>query len=239
MHSTYHFRRCCVGILERTAVAPWGHSASAIYNTFDTQHHTVVMATIETSNTAIADVVIIEPKPIGDVRGYFAETYRSDIFDAAVGRHISFVQENQSKSRRGVVRGLHFQRGAAAQGKLVRVVSGSVLDVAVDIRRGSPTFGQYVAVELSEYNMRQLWVPRGFAHGFAVLSEQAVFQYKCDRYYHPEAEAAIAWDDPDIGIDWRLNTADVLLSDKDRHHPRLCQIPEDVLFDYNQDLYAL
>lgn len=123
------------------------------------------MATIETSGTAIADVIIIEPKPIGDTRGYFAETYRGDIFDAAVGRHIRFVQENQSKSRCGVVRGLHFQRGAAAQGKLVRVVSGSVLDVAVDIRRGSPTFGQYVAVELSEDNMRQLWVPRGFAHG--------------------------------------------------------------------------
>ena len=138
------------------------------------------MTTIGTSGTAIADVIIIEPKPIGDARGYFAETYRGDIFDAAVGRHIRFVQENQSKSRRGVVRGLHFQRGAAAQGKLVRVVSGTVLDVAVDIRLGSPTFGRYVAVELSEDNMRQLWVPRGFAHGFAVLSEQAVFQYKCD-----------------------------------------------------------
>ena len=197
------------------------------------------MPSIKTYHTDIPGVIVIEPQPIGDQRGYFAETYRAAVLDAAIGRHIEFVQENQSKSRRGVIRGLHFQCGAAAQGKLVRAVSGSVLDVAVDLRRGSPSFGRYVAVELTGDNMRQLWVPRGFAHGFAVLSDEAVFQYKCDSYYQPEAEAAVAWDDLDIGIDWRTAPAQALLSDKDRRHPRLRDIPADVLFDYTQDLYAL
>lgn len=196
------------------------------------------MSTIKITPTDIADVLIVEPQPIGDARGYFAETYRADILDAAIGRHIDFVQENQSMSRRGVVRGLHFQRGDAAQGKLVCVVRGSVLDVAVDIRRGSPTFGRYVAVELTDSNMRQLWVPRGFAHGFAVLTDTAVFRYKCDRYYNPDREAAIAWDDPDVAVDWRLGADEVLLSDKDHRHPRLKDIPEEMLFDYHQDLYA-
>ena len=135
-----------------------------------------------------------------------------------------------------MLRGLHFQRGEHAQGKLVRVVEGAVLDVAVDIRRGSPTFGRHVAVELSGENKRQLFIPRGFAHGFAVLSEEALFQYKCDNYYAPQSEGAIAWNDPQIGIDWRIDPANVILSEKDSRHPRLDEAPE--LFDYNTDYYA-
>lgn len=185
--------------------------------------------------TAIEDVVIIEPDVFGDARGYFFESYSQKKFDEQV-RKVTFVQDNQSKSKYGVLRGLHFQKGKDAQSKLVRVVKGRVLDVAVDIRKGSPTFGRYVAVELSEDNHRQLFVPRGFAHGFSVLSEEAVFQYKCDNLYAPQAEGAIAWDDPDIGIDWGLPAEDVLLSAKDAAHPRLSQATE--LFDYNTDYYA-
>lgn len=185
--------------------------------------------------TAIEDVVIIEPDVFGDARGYFFESYSQKKFDEQV-RKVTFVQDNQSKSKYGVLRGLHFQKGKDAQSKLVRVVKGRVLDVAVDIRKGSPTFGRYVAVELSEDNHRQLFVPRGFAHGFSVLSEEAVFQYKCDNLYAPQAEGAIAWDDPDIGIDWGLPAEDVLLSAKDAAHPRLSQAPD--LFDYNTDYYA-
>ncbi|MBQ8438430.1 MAG: dTDP-4-dehydrorhamnose 3,5-epimerase [Alistipes sp.] len=185
--------------------------------------------------TAIEDVVIIEPDVFGDSRGYFFESYSQKKFDEQV-RKIEFVQDNESKSRYGVLRGLHFQKGKDAQSKLVRVVKGRVLDVAVDIRKGSPTFGQYVAVELTEENHRQLFIPRGFAHGFSVLSEEAVFQYKCDNLYAPHAEGAIAWDDPDIGIDWHLPAEDVLLSAKDAAHPRLKDA--EYLFNYNEDYYA-
>ena len=185
--------------------------------------------------TAIEDVVIIEPDVFGDARGYFFESYSQKRFDEQV-RPIKFLQDNESKSRYGVLRGLHFQKGKDAQSKLVRVVKGRVLDVAVDIRRGSPTFGKYVAVELTEQNHRQLFIPRGFAHGFSVLSEEAVFQYKCDNLYAPQSEGAIAWNDPEIGIDWGLKAEDVLLSAKDAAHPLLSEAEE--LFDYNVDYYA-
>lgn len=185
--------------------------------------------------TEIEGVVILEPDIFGDARGYFFESYSQRTFDESV-RPVRFVQDNESKSRRGVLRGLHFQTGRFAQSKLVRVVRGRVLDVAVDIRRGSPTFGRHVAVELTGENHRQLFIPRGFAHGFSVLSDEAVFQYKCDNLYAPEAEGAIAWDDPAIGIDWRLDPAEAILSEKDRHHPKLSEAPE--LFDYNTDYYA-
>ena len=185
--------------------------------------------------TSIPDVVIVEPDAFGDVRGYFFESYSQRRFDEAV-RPVRFVQDNESKSRYGVLRGLHFQKGEYAQSKLVRVVAGRVLDVAVDIRRGSPTFGKYVAVELTAENRRQLFIPRGFAHGFSVLSEEAVFQYKCDNPYAPQAEGAVAWDDPDIGIDWRLPAEAILLSAKDAANPRLRDAAD--LFDYNKDYYA-
>lgn len=185
--------------------------------------------------TAIEDVVIIEPDVFGDSRGYFFESYSQKKFDEQV-RPVKFVQDNESKSKYGVLRGLHFQKGRDAQSKLVRVVKGRVLDVAVDIRKGSPTFGKYVAVELTEDNHRQLFVPRGFAHGFSVLSEEAIFQYKCDNLYAPHAEGAIAWNDPDINIDWQLPTEDVLLSAKDAAHPMLKDATD--LFDYNTDYYA-
>ena len=185
--------------------------------------------------TAIEDVVIIEPDVFGDSRGYFFESYSQKKFDEQV-RPVRFVQDNESKSKYGVLRGLHFQKGKDAQSKLVRVVKGRVLDVAVDIRKGSPTFGKYVAVELTEDNHRQLFVPRGFAHGFSVLSDEVIFQYKCDNLYAPESEGAIAWNDPDIGIDWQLPAEDVLLSTKDSAHPMLKDVTD--LFDYNVDYYA-
>ena len=167
--------------------------------------------------TAIEGLVIVEPRVFGDARGYFFESYNQrdfvDVTDA------TFVQDNESRSTYGVVRGLHFQRPPYAQAKLVRVVSGTVLDIAVDIRRHSPTYGQHVAVELSGENHRQLFLPHGMAHGFAVLSPEAVFQYKCDCLYHPEAEGAIAWDDPTLAIDWQLPPEAVILSEKDKHHP--------------------
>ena len=185
--------------------------------------------------TAIEDVVIIEPDVYGDSRGYFFESYSQKKFDEQV-RPIRFVQDNESKSKYGGLRGLHYQKGKCAQSKLVRVIKGRVLDVAVDIRKGSPTFGKYVAVELTEDNHRQLFVPRGFAHGFSVLSEAVIFQYKCDNLYAPESEGAIAWNDPDIGIDWQLPADDVLLSAKDAVHPMLKDVED--LFDYNVDYYA-
>lgn len=191
---------------------------------------------IEIKETYIKGVFIIEPKVFGDERGYFLESWSQRDFNAAV-REIDFVQDNESKSRYGVLRGLHFQKGEYSQSKLVRVVSGRVLDVAVDIRVGSPTFGKHVAVELSGENHRQFFIPKGFAHGFAVLSEEAVFQYKCDRLYAPQAEGAIAWDDPALGIDWKIPASDIILSEKDRHHPRLSEATD--LFDYNTDYYAL
>lgn len=169
--------------------------------------------------TSIEGLLIVEPKVFGDARGYFFESYSRRDFAARTGLDINFVQDNESRSSYGVVRGLHFQLPPYAQAKLVRVVEGCVLDIAVDIRRKSPTFGKYAAVELSAENKRQLFLPKGFAHGFAVLSPTAVFQYKCDEYYHPEAEGAIAWDDPVLAIDWRLPADAILLSDKDRHHP--------------------
>ena len=185
--------------------------------------------------TAIEGVVILEPEIFGDARGYFFESYSQRKFDEQV-RSVRFVQDNESHSRYGVLRGLHFQKGRYSQSKLVRVVRGRVLDVAVDIRRGSPTFGRHVAVELTEDNKRQFFIPRGFAHGFSVLSDEAVFQYKCDNLYAPESEGAIAWDDPALGIDWRLAPGDVVLSPKDSGHPRLAEAAE--LFDYNTDYYA-
>ena len=185
--------------------------------------------------TEIEGVVILEPEVFGDARGYFFESYSEQSFGRLV-RPVRFVQDNESMSKYGVLRGLHFQRGAHAQSKLVRVVRGRVLDVAVDIRRGSPTFGRHVSVELSGDNKRQFFVPRGFAHGFAVLSDEATFQYKCDNPYAPESEGAIAWNDPSLGIDWRLAPEDVVLSPKDSRHPLLSEAGE--LFDYNEDYYA-
>ena len=189
---------------------------------------------MEVIQTAIPGVVIIEPRVFKDARGYFFESFSQRDFDAQV-REVRFVQDNESKSSFGVLRGLHFQKPPHAQSKLVRVVKGAVLDVAVDVRRGSPTFGQHVAVELSAENHRQFFIPRGFAHGFVVLTDEVVFQYKCDNFYAPQYEGASAWDDPDLGIDWRVPSEDVLLSDKDRCHPRLKDA--EWLFDYEEDLY--
>ena len=190
---------------------------------------------INVIETEIPGVVIIEPKVFGDERGYFFESWSQKDFDEQV-RPIKFVQDNESKSCYGVLRGLHFQKGKYSQSKLVRVVKGRVLDVAVDIRKGSPTFGKHVAVELTAENHRQFFIPRGFAHGFVVLSDEAVFQYKCDNLYAPKEEGALAWDDPEIGIDWGVPADKVILSAKDKVHPRLKDSTE--LFDYNIDYYA-
>lgn len=171
--------------------------------------------------TAIEGVFVIEPKVFGDARGYFFESYNANDFKTQTGLDIHFVQDNESSSHYGVLRGLHFQLPPFSQSKLVRCVKGVVLDVAVDIRKGSPTYGQYVSVELTEENHRQFFMPKGFAHGFCVLSENAVFQYKCDEFYHPEAEGAIAWNDPDIKIKWPINSDEIELSEKDKHHPCL------------------
>lgn len=184
--------------------------------------------------TDIEGVVVIEPKVFDDARGYFFESYSKRRFDEAI-RPIEFVQDNESMSTRGVIRGLHFQRPPFSQSKLVRCVRGAVLDVVVDIRRGSPTYGQHVAVELTGDNRRQLFVPRGFAHGFAVLSDEAVFQYKCDNYYHPESEGGISIADRSLGIDWRINPAEAILSDKDLRNPMLRDF--DSPFDITVSLY--
>ena len=186
--------------------------------------------------TAIDGVVILEPKVFGDSRGYFFESWSERAF-AAAGITCRWVQDNESKSSFGVLRGLHWQAAPYTQAKLVRVISGAVLDVAVDIRKGSPTYGKHVTVELSGDNKRQLFIPRGFAHGFAVLSETAVFQYKCDNFYAPQSEGAIAWDDPALGIDWHVPASKVLLSEKDSRHPVLSDCPAGDLFDYKEDLY--
>lgn len=170
--------------------------------------------------TPIEGLVIIEPKLFGDDRGYFFESFNQREFEREIGP-VTFVQDNESKSCYGVIRGLHFQKGEHAQSKLVRVVKGAVLDVAVDIRPGSPTYGMHFAVELTGENHLQFFLPRGMAHGFSVLSEEAVFQYKCDNFYCRESEGAIAWDDPDLGIDWRIPKDKVILSEKDSNHPRL------------------
>ncbi len=175
---------------------------------------------INAIETNIKGVWIIEPKVFGDARGYFFESYSQRDFEQAIGP-VKFVQDNESMSTYGVMRGLHFQRPPFTQSKLVRCVKGSVLDVAVDIRLGSPTYGQYVSVELTESNHRQFFIPKGFAHGFAVLSDVAVFQYKCDEFYHPEADGGISILDDSLGIDWRIPMDRALLSDKDTRHPLL------------------
>ncbi len=174
---------------------------------------------MEVRKTAIEGVYIIEPKVFGDARGYFFESYNEREFREKTGLDITFVQDNESKSSYGVLRGLHFQKPPYTQSKLVRVVKGRVLDVAVDIRKDSATYGNYVAVELTEENHLQFFIPKGFAHGFSVLSETAVFQYKCDEFYAPQSEGAIAWNDPTLKIDWQLDEKDVLLSEKDKHNP--------------------
>lgn len=189
---------------------------------------------MEVIKTDIEGVVIIKPRIFTDARGYFFESYSKREFDEKV-RRVDFVQDNESCSSRGVMRGLHFQRPPFTQSKLVRCVRGRVLDVAVDIRKGSPTYGRHVAVELSEDNHLQFFVPRGFAHGFAVLSDTAVFQYKCDNYYHPEADGGIAITDGSLGIDWRIDPEHAILSEKDTKHPMLCDF--DSPFDINIDLY--
>lgn len=175
---------------------------------------------MEVIKTDIEGPLIIEPKVFGDARGYFFESFSQREFDAKVGE-LRFVQDNESCSRRGVMRGLHFQMPPFTQAKLVRCVRGAVLDVAVDIRRGSPTYGKHVAVELTEANHRQFFVPKGFAHGFSVLSDVAVFQYKCDEFYHPEADAGISILDESLGIDWRIPLEEAVLSEKDTRHPLL------------------
>lgn len=184
--------------------------------------------------TAIEGVVIIEPRLFKDERGYFFESFSQREFEEKI-RKISFVQDNESKSSYGVLRGLHFQKPPYAQSKLVRVIKGAVLDVAVDIRKGSPTFGKHVAVELTEENHLQLFIPRGFAHGFSVLSQEVIFQYKCDNFYAPQSEGALAWDDSDLNINWRIPSNQIILSEKDKHHEKLKDASW--LFDYNTNLY--
>lgn len=189
---------------------------------------------MEVIKTAIDGVVIIEPKVFKDQRGYFFESFSQRDFEAKV-RKINFVQDNESMSSYGVMRGLHFQRPPYTQSKLVRCVRGKVLDVAVDIRKGSPTYGQHVAVELSEDNHRQFFVPRGFAHGFAVLTDTAVFQYKCDNFYAPQADGGISIKDESLGIDWKIPTDKAILSEKDTLHS--CLKDFDSPFSYDEDLY--
>lgn len=185
--------------------------------------------------TAIPDVVICEPKVHGDDRGYFVETFRADKLEEFLGYKINFCQDNESKSSRGVLRGLHYQLAPAAQTKLVHVIQGSVLDVAVDIRKGSPTFGKHVAVELTSENKRQLLVPRGFAHGFVVLEDDTVFAYKVDNYYSPENDRGIAFDDEALAIDWKIVHSELNLSAKDKVQPKL-QNTNDI-FEYGVDYY--
>ncbi len=189
---------------------------------------------MEVIKTEIDGVYIIEPRLFNDARGYFFESFSQRDFDAKV-RHIDFVQDNESKSSYGVMRGLHFQRPPYSQSKLVRCVRGAVLDVAVDIRKESPTYGKHVAVKLSEDNHRQFFIPRGFAHGFSVLSDVAVFQYKCDNFYHPEADGGISIIDESLGIDWNIPTDKAILSDKDTKHDLFKDF--DSPFDYSVDLY--
>lgn len=201
-------------------------------------HTYTIFAHMNIIETNISGVFILDPNVLGDSRGYFMESFSQREFDDKVAckvlldshdgelsnqylgeSQIRFVQDNESRSRYGVLRGLHFQRPPFAQSKLVRVVTGNVIDVAVDIRKGSPTYGQYCAAELSEQNYRMLFLPRGMAHGFVVLSDDVLFQYKCDNFYAPQSEGAIAWNDPDLNIDWRLPVEHIMLSDKDKRHP--------------------
>ena len=190
---------------------------------------------VKVTSTSIEGVVILEPEVFSDERGYFFESFSQREFEEKVCK-TQFVQDNESRSVYGVLRGLHFQWPPHAQAKLVRVVKGRVLDIALDIRKGSPTFGRHVATELSDENRRQLFIPRGFAHGFAVLSDEVIFQYKCDNYYAPQSEGAIAYNDPALNIDWQIDELAIQLSDKDKHNPLLADC--DYLFDYNEDLYV-
>ena len=185
--------------------------------------------------TDIDDVILIEPTVFGDDRGYFVETFRKDKFEEFLGYSVDFCQDNESKSKKGVLRGLHYQLPPFAQSKLVRVVSGSILDIAVDIRVGSPTFGKHVAVRLDDKDKKQLFIPRGFAHGFVVLSDEAVFAYKVDNFYAPKCDRGIAFDDLEIGTDWLLPKNDLILSAKDIKQPSL---KDSELFLYDMDLYA-
>jgi dTDP-4-dehydrorhamnose 3,5-epimerase len=187
------------------------------------------------TRTAIEDVIIIEPKVHGDNRGYFVETFRADKLEEFLGYKINFCQDNESKSSRGVLRGLHYQLPPHAQTKLVRVIQGRVLDVAVDIRKGSPTFGQHVSVELSAENKKQLLVPRGFAHGFVVLEDDTIFAYKVDNYYSPECDRGIAFDDVALNIDWQIAHSELNLSAKDKVQPKLSQAND--LFEHGVDCY--
>ncbi|MDD7247402.1 MAG: dTDP-4-dehydrorhamnose 3,5-epimerase [Prevotellaceae bacterium] len=194
---------------------------------------------MEIIQTDIEGVLIIDPRVFDDARGYFIESFSQREFDDKVapilGHSVHFVQDNESMSSYGVMRGLHFQRPPFTQSKLVRCVKGAVLDIAVDIRKGSPTFGRHVAVELTEDNHRQFFIPRGFAHGFAVLSDTAIFQYKCDEFYHPEADGGISIQDPSLGIDWRIPAEKAILSEKDTKHPTLAEF--DSPFNINISLY--
>lgn len=185
---------------------------------------------MEVLTTEIEGVYIIKPRVFGDARGYFFESYSKREFEEKVGK-VDFVQDNESMSKKGVMRGLHFQRPPYAQSKLVRCVKGSVIDVAVDIRKGSPTYGKHVAVELTEDNHLQFFIPKGFAHGFVVLSDVAVFQYKCDNFYHPESDGGISILDDSLGIDWKISTQNAILSEKDTKHPQLKDF--DSPFDFN------
>lgn len=184
--------------------------------------------------TSIPDVLIFEPTVFGDERGYFMESFREDIIRQHIG-NVDFVQDNESFSQYGVLRGLHFQRPPFTQSKLVRVLQGEVLDVAVDIRLDSPTYGKHVAVKLTSENKKQLWVPKGFAHGFAVLSETALFNYKCDNYYAPNHDGGLAWDDTEIGIDWLLPNLDIQLSEKDTCHPSLAEVKDFTFEQFNKE----
>ncbi len=193
---------------------------------------------MEFIKTNIPDVILIKPKIFGDDRGYFIETFRQELFTQKSGINTTFIQDNESRSTHGVLRGLHYQLPPFAQSKLVRVIEGSVLDVAVDIRQGSPSFGQNVTMELSADNKYQLFIPRGFAHGFVVLSETATFAYKVDNYYSPECDRGIRFDDSDIGIDWQVESHKLQLSDKDKIQPLLQDLKGTTdLFNYQEDLY--
>ena len=184
---------------------------------------------------SIPEVLVIEPKVHGDERGYFVETFRQDKLEDALDYKVNFIQDNESKSSKGVLRGLHFQLAPHAQSKLVRVIEGAVFDVAVDIRKGSPSFGQHVAVELSGDNKKQMFIPRGFAHGFVVLTDTATFAYKVDNYYSPECDRGLAFDDIDLNIDWQLTKQQLLLSDKDTQQPTLAVLTDCFDYNYNDD----
>ncbi|MDX2503435.1 MAG: dTDP-4-dehydrorhamnose 3,5-epimerase [Gammaproteobacteria bacterium] len=187
------------------------------------------------TKTTIPDVILIEPQVFGDERGYFVETFRSDLFEQETGIKTTFIQDNESRSSHGVLRGLHYQLPPYAQSKLVRVIEGKVLDVVVDIRKNSPTFGQHASAELSAENKHQLFVPRGFAHGFVVLSETAIFSYKVDNYYSPECDRGIRFNDPELNIDWMIGQQQLQLSEKDKVQPLFKDVTD--LFEYQDELY--